>query len=58
MGSESKKRCSSLEQPRGNFYKTFHLQKSFEIFEKNSAEKTWSYVFVRAENALSHARQG
>ena len=23
MGKESKKRCSSLEQPRGNFYKTY-----------------------------------
>ena len=49
MGLESKKRCSSLEQPRGNFYKTgcqnnsiklnFNLQKSLEIFEKISADK-------------------
>ena len=43
------KQCSSLESPRGNFYKTqwarqgvnFHLQKSLEI-EKTSADKIWS----------------
>ena len=41
-------------------YLNFHLQKSFEIFEKNSAENidpTKTFAFVRAENALSRARQ-
>ena len=47
IGEEEK--CLSLEQPRGNFYKTgcqnnsielnFNLQKSLEIFEKISADK-------------------
>jgi hypothetical protein len=40
-------KCSSLAPPRGIFYKTqikvndvsFHLQKSLEIFDKNSADK-------------------
>ena len=43
-------------------YLNFHLQKSLEIFEKkNQLEKfdpTKTFVFVRAENALSRARQG
>ena len=55
VGKQEK--CSSLEPPRDNFYKTqwagqgvkinpidvnFHLQKSLEMFEQNSADKIWS----------------
>ena len=50
-------KCSPLEPPRDKFCKAqwagqvvkinpidvnFHLQKSLEIFEKNSADKIWS----------------
>ena len=37
-------------------YLNFHLQKSLEIFEKNSADKIWQRHEV--ESALSLARQG
>jgi hypothetical protein len=39
-------------------YLNFHLQKSLEIFEKNSADKIWSNKEKRGKNALSRARQG
>ena len=33
----------------------FHLQKSLEIFDKNSADKIWSKKGQRVESALPHA---
>ena len=33
----------------------FHLQKSFEIFDKNSADKIWSKKDKGMESALPHA---
>ena len=33
----------------------FHLQKSFEIFDKNSAVKIWSKKDKWVESALPHA---
>ena len=36
----------------------FHLQKSMEIFEKNSDDKIWSNKHILGKSALSRARQG
>ena len=36
----------------------FHLQKSLEIFDKNSADKIWSKKDKRVESALPHANWG
>ena len=33
----------------------FHLQKSFEIFDKNLADKIWSKKAKGVESALPHA---
>ena len=33
----------------------FHLQKSLEIFDKNSADKIWSKKDKGVESALPHA---
>ena len=33
----------------------FHLQKSLEIFDKNSADKIWSKKDEGVESALPHA---
>ena len=33
----------------------FHLQKSLEIFDKNSADKIWSKKDKEVESALPHA---
>ena len=33
----------------------FHLQKSLEIFDKNSADKIWSIKDKGVESALPHA---
>ena len=33
----------------------FHLQKSLETFDKNSADKTWSEKDKGVESALPHA---
>ena len=33
----------------------FHLQKSLEIFDKNSADKFWSKKDKGSESALPHA---
>ena len=33
----------------------FHLQKSLEIFDKNSADKIWSKKGKGVESALPHA---
>ena len=33
----------------------FHLQKSLEIFDKNSADKIWSKQVQEVECALPHA---
>ena len=33
----------------------FHLQKSLEIFDKNSADKVWSKKGQGVESALPHA---
>jgi hypothetical protein len=63
-------KCSSLPPPRGIFYKTqwawqgvklsrlmsiFHLQKTLEIFDKNSAYKNLIQKGQRVESALPHA---
>ena len=60
-------KCSSLAPPRGIFYKdtmilgghqinvNFHLQKSLEIFDKNSADKILSKNDKGVESALPHA---
>ena len=34
---------------------SFHLQKSLEIFDKNSADKIWSKKNKGVESALPHA---
>ena len=40
-------------------YLNFYLQKSLEIFEKNSADKIWSNKDISTgKSALSRARQG
>ena len=36
-------------------YLNFHLQKSLEIFDKNSAVKIWSKKDKGVESALPHA---
>ena len=36
----------------------FHLQKSLEIFDKNSADKIWSKKDKGVESALPHANEG
>ena len=33
----------------------FHLQKSLEIFDKNSVDKIWSKKDMGVESALPHA---
>ena len=36
----------------------FHLQKSLEIFDKNSVDKMWSKKDKGVESALPHANKG
>ena len=36
-------------------YVNFHLQKSLEIFDKNSVDKVWSKKDKGVESALPHA---
>jgi hypothetical protein len=43
-------KCSSLTPYKG----IFHLQKSLEIFDKNSADKVWSKKDKGVESPLPH----
>ena len=59
-GFGKQEKCSPLQQPRGNLMSwagcqnnpinlNFHLQKSLDIFEKNSADKIWSIKDIKVK---------
>ena len=61
MSSENKKNAHLLDSMSlagcqiNPIYVNFHLQKSLEIFDKNSADKIQSQNYKEGKSALPHA---